>query len=177
MNVRYALVPSGVPLPSQWEPRYQGPTYVIAENRNVLPRAWLPRTIHFAPGNVTVRDISYASDIRNNGWIERETPGTESNGYGTVTTKTDGGRLKIHASMATPGWLFVSNAAWRGWIAESDGKRLTTAIANHAFLAIQLPAGERDITLKFRPQSFVIGAWVSFLAMIATAAVAWRFRE
>jgi hypothetical protein len=177
MNVRFAIVPGGVPLPSHWEPRYRGLTYTIAENRHVMSRAWLPRTLHFAPRDVTLRDMGLTRDLSANGWIERATPGTESNGYGTITSKTDGAQLKIHASMATPGWVFVSNAAWRGWIAKSNGKRLPMAIANHAFLAIQVPAGERDITLKFRPQSFVIGAWVSLLAVIGMAAAGWSFRS
>ncbi len=172
LNVRYALVPSGIPLPNDWEPRYRGDGYTVAENRNVMPRAWLPRTIHFAPRDVTVRDIGYASDLRTNGWIERATARTQSNGSGTITSRTDGGRLRIHASMAQPGWVFVSNAAWRGWIAESAGRELPISIANHAFLAFELPAGKHDVTLRFRPQSFVLGAWISLVTVIGLGALA-----
>ena len=166
MNTRFAVVPAGVPMAKGWSERYRGEAYTIAENADALPRAWMPRQIHFAKKEQTLTEMRYARDFAEEGWIERQRSSSHTNGRGTIAVRNDGSHLRIHASIASPGWVFVSNSAWRGWIAESAGRDLPLSIANHAFLAFTLPAGEHDVTLRFRPKSFVIGSIVSGLTLL-----------
>jgi uncharacterized membrane protein YfhO len=59
----------------------------------------------------------------------------------------------------------VSETAWRGWKAYSGGRRIPLRFANHAFLAMHLPAGRHSVELVYWPRSFVFGAIVSGLTV------------
>jgi uncharacterized membrane protein YfhO len=69
--------------------------------------------------------------------------------------------------MQSPGWIVVSETAWKGWRATSGRDPIKLHFADRAFLGMFLPAGDHDIVLSYRPKSVTTGAIVS----IATAFV------
>ena len=71
--------------------------------------------------------------------------------------------------MQRDGFIVISDAALPGWRAYLDGRRVKLLTANHAFLAVYVPAGEHRLRLQYLPQSFVVGRTISFatLALIA----------
>ena len=71
--------------------------------------------------------------------------------------------------MDADAFVVISQTAWDGWRAFVDGKRVALRRANHAFLAVWVPAGEHRVRLVYLPRSFVIGRGITFAALIFLA--------
>jgi hypothetical protein len=172
MNVRFALTPPHAKLPGGWILRASFPGYAVAENMRALARAFVPSRVHLGVGPAeSLRDIASARDFGDEAWIERGSRDTVTNGPGNVRVERDGTSLALHATMQGGGWVVASQAAWRGWRAIENGRDLRIRNADHAFIAFYLPQGEHHVTLFYRPQSFVLGAWISAATLIALAAI------
>lgn len=171
MNVRYALSVPNEPLPDGWRTLGRFDGYNVAENLRVLPRAFVPARVH---GGVTRSEaVDYVrgwTDFAGDAWIESGSRGVTDNGPGVVHVRTVGTRLDMNASMTNPGWIVVSQSAWRGWRATVDGVPTPVVPADAAFIAFHAPAGEHHIKLVFRPMSFEVGAMISASALLALAA-------
>ena len=62
-----------------------------------------------------------------------------------------------------------------GYEAQVDGTRLTPRAEAHHVLALSLPAGEHQVTVRYRgPLSFRVSAWVSLLALFLFCFAVWR---
>ncbi|HET7435091.1 MAG TPA: YfhO family protein, partial [Thermoanaerobaculia bacterium] len=179
MNVRFAVAPASYTPPEGWSRIGGYDAYAILLNHRVLPRAFIPRSVHL--GAFGVRDMMNARDFGEESWIVTNDPYlTKANGAGRISAiREQGARLSFHASMQSEGWIVISNAAWKAWRAESDGRRLPIRFANHAFIGIQLPPGEHDVALIYRPRMFVAGAAISGATALAlgVAFVSMRKRQ
>ena len=65
--------------------------------------------------------------------------------------------------------LIVSEPAWSGWRAYVDNLRVKELRANHAFLAVYVPAGTHSVRLRYLPQSFVVGRAITLLTLALVA--------
>lgn len=169
MNTRYAIIPPWMALPSWWTVRSTFPAYAIAENTRVIPRVFVPRAIKTDIGALdSLRDIGTIKDFQEQSVVEdRIAAGFRPNGPGTVTMNADHlGRLRLHVRMQRAGWVIVANTFWRGWHARSEGRRVKIHFANHAFIAVFVPAGEHEVRLVYRPRTFVIGRRISGLTAL-----------
>jgi 2-polyprenyl-3-methyl-5-hydroxy-6-metoxy-1,4-benzoquinol methylase len=135
----------------------------------------------------TLRQMGRETDFAKRAWIEPPpAPGTKPwndgetrNGRGTVAAERRGTGYRLRAEMDEPGWVVISETAWKGWQATAGGRALPLGIANHAFLALELPAGLHTVDLAYRPRGFLIGRWITglTLGLLAVAAFAgWRRR-
>jgi hypothetical protein len=164
MNVRFALALPDSVVPPSWKliGRYSG--YQLLENSRVLPRAFVPRVVHTGTNDV-IRDMAACRDFGAEAWIETPGPTADgANGSGFVRVRVDGSRLLMHASMQSPGWIVVSETAWKGWRAAIGRNRIKIHFADRAFLGMYVPAGEHDIVLSYRPKAVTNGAIVSIAA-------------
>ncbi len=181
LNVRFALAPAGGELPAGWqEVAREGRTRLV-ENRRVLARAHLPPTVRIGSDPVRLgAELAAATRFGQRAWIEpwapgaRREPRTAGNGRGELRIRREGLGYHLTARISAPSWITVSVPAWRGWRAVSGGRELPLAFANHAYLGIQVPAGDSEIALRYRPRSFEIGLALS-AASLATlvALLAW----
>jgi hypothetical protein len=140
----------------------------VTENRNALPRAFVPPVIRYErDGESVLRGMGEATDFARRAWIESTAyePHDSSNGPGTITTRRVGLGLQLDASMEREGWVVISETAWPGWRASVDGRPIPTYFANHAFLGIHVPAGRHRIRLVYRPESFTRGRAISLIAL------------
>ncbi|MFN2228153.1 MAG: YfhO family protein [Anaerolineae bacterium] len=71
----------------------------------------------------------------------------------------------IRAVLPEPGYLVLADTAYPGWEAYVDGRRVEILMANVAFRALDLEAGEHEVRFVYRPRSFSIGVVVSSLAL------------
>lgn len=176
MNVRYAFTLRGAPLPPGWRPIGAEGGYAIAENTRVLPRAFIPRTVHC--GFHDVEALAGARDFAEESWLRGDCETTSvANPRGTVrTTRRGAGHLVLDVNAAGPAWVIVSESAWRGWKAfDAEGNAIPLRRANHAFLAFRATSGRYE--LVYRPRAFVLGAALSGLtlfALILIRIVRWR---
>jgi hypothetical protein len=165
MNVRFALALPDSPIPPSWRLIGRYPGYALLENSRALPRAFIPRVVHTGMDNV-IRDMRACSDFGAEAWVELPGPTMDvANGTGSVRVRADGSRLLLHASMQSPGWIVVSETAWKGWRATINGNPIKLHFADRAFLGMFVPAGDHDIVLSYRPKAVMNGAITS----IATA--------
>lgn len=79
----------------------------------------------------------------------------------------------IVARSATPAYLVFSEKWFPGWRASVDGQPAEIQIANFAFRAVYIPAGEHTVTMQFVPTSTPIGIAIMLLtvALLAGAAI------
>jgi hypothetical protein len=142
----------------------------IVENSYALPRAFAPRIVHVGKNEGSLDRMAVCRDFAAEGWVaSNEAPYTRVNGTGDIAVRRDGSRLKIHAAMREPGWIIVSEPAWKGWRATRARVPLRLHVADHAFLSMYLPAGDSDIVLRYLPGGFVYGALISALALLSSA--------
>lgn len=81
-------------------------------------------------------------------------------------------RLTVHS--AQPGYLVIGDLWYPGWTARVDGARTPILRAYTALRAIQIPEGEHEVSLRYEPLSFRIGAGITLLALLAL--LAWSLR-
>ena len=173
MNVRYALARKGSSLPPSWTLLSRLDGYDIAENTRVLPRAFVPATVHAGVTRAEAfRDVELCDDFAKEAWIEGGERGTRGNGPGTLTTRAVGSKIDIRASMANDGWVVLSESAWDGWHAAIDGNPTAVRIADATFLGVYVPKGEHHLRLVYQPKSFAIGGAISALTGLLLLAFA-----
>jgi len=169
LNVRYAITWDRDPPPDGWREVSRQRGSMLLENTRVLDRAFVPRSVRL--GGDALAEMAKATDFSERAWIESAKENYErENGPGTLTIRNARLGYVIDADMQRDGWIVTSIAAWPGWRAYVDGKRLKTQIANHAFLAVHVPQGRHHVVLKYWPRSFVIGRAITFWTAAALAA-------
>ena len=176
LNVRFAIVPGGDPIPQGWREVTTDHGSRLIENLHVLPRAFVPRSIRAGVLN-DIEDMGAATDFAEQAWIDL--PGTARdvpNGPGTVAIRPRRLGVDLDAVMEHDGYIVLSEAAWRGWRAYVDDKPSNVVRANHAFIGVFVPKGHHAVRVTFLPQSFVIGRMITLItiALLITAALARR---
>ncbi|QPJ61164.1 MAG: YfhO family protein [Candidatus Nitronauta litoralis] len=67
-------------------------------------------------------------------------------------------------------FLVLSDSYYPGWEAFIDDRPVTIYRANQAFRAIVIPPGKHEVEFRYRPKSFLYGAWISGVSLIAGVA-------
>jgi membrane protein YfhO len=169
MNVRYALLDVSDPIPAGWrDVTYDIYTRLI-ENGRALPRAFVPHRVRLGIAN-EVEEMARESDFAERAWIDAgRQPEEQINGTGTVVAMRAKNGLTLDAKMDNDAFVVISQTAWNGWRAYVDGRRVALRRANHAFLAVWVPAGGHRVRLVYLPRAFVIGRDITFAALIFLA--------
>lgn len=89
---------------------------------------------------------------------------SESADYRRPTADT----VVVKAKLACKGMVVVSDTFFPGWKAEVDGQAADILEVNAAMRGVVVPAGEHTLTMRYRPNSVYLGA---FLTVIGLAAV------
>jgi len=82
-----------------------------------------------------------------------------------VQTEWTPNELRYHVSAAAPTELVVNQNYFPGWRLE---RGVGEVASRGGLLAVGLPAGSQDITLRFRPEHLAVGVSVLALGVIAT---------
>jgi hypothetical protein len=162
MNVRYSMQDVSTPIPPGWRDVKTDIYTRLIENEHVLPRAFVPAHVILGSQH-ELEEMSKETDFAQRAWIASPESGDHENGPGRVSTSDS---LNFTARMERDGFVVISQAALSGWRAYLDGRRVKLLGANHAFLAVFVPAGEHRLRLTFLPKSFVIGRAVTFATLL-----------
>lgn len=81
-------------------------------------------------------------------------------------------RIECEVTAAQPAALVIAQAHYPAWQARVDGTPATLWHANHAFQALQIPAGTTRVTLTYEDRGYTAGKWLAFLAL-AGCGVGW----
>ena len=175
MNVRFAVQADSLPVPPGWDLVGRGSGAMVLENRNAMERIFVPARVAVTGGSTEeiVDRMAHVRDFRTIAWItSRDAPGERPNGPGRIRLRSRrlGGEYQFDAEMQGEGYVVVSDAAWKGWQAYVDGKRVPLSRANAAFIAVRVPAGSHAVRLVYWPSSFVRGRAISAVTLLLFAA-------
>jgi hypothetical protein len=85
-----------------------------------------------------------------------------------VLERSDGlVRLRVDADAATT--VVVGQEVYPGWKAEVDGAPADIRAANILFQSVRVPGGRHELTLRYTPQSFLLGGLLTLLGLVAIA--------
>ncbi len=87
------------------------------------------------------------------------------------------GSIRLQTTATRPALLVVAESLAPGWRAMLDGQPVPIWRANYLSQGVVVPAGTHTVELHYMPDSFVIGATVSGLALLAWLALALAARR
>jgi hypothetical protein len=82
-------------------------------------------------------------------------------------------RVRLETEADVPSLVVFAQSYYHPWKAHIDGLPTRLWRANHAFQAVEVPAGRHSVTLIYRDDTFLIGAAITGLTVIGCAAW-WR---
>ncbi|HEX3798253.1 MAG TPA: hypothetical protein VH413_06080 [Verrucomicrobiae bacterium] len=81
-------------------------------------------------------------------------------------------RLDFKVTADAPAMVVIAQSFYHPWRAYVDGARVTLWEANHAFQALEIPAGAHEVKLIYRDRALELGALIS-LVSFALASCVW----
>lgn len=82
---------------------------------------------------------------------------------------------RINLPPGSVGWLMVSEAWDAGWRAEVDGRPMPVLRGDGGLMAVPLgPAGAREVLLRYRPRSVLLGLAITLAGLMGVLAVLWQ---
>jgi hypothetical protein len=153
LNVRYALVRAGTPLPDNWRLALNAPGGInVYENRCAVPRAWLAhnstvstdrsadvqklqaRCVPGAPLELMTHPVLAGDGAR--ALVSASTPQGEA-----VVTAYSPNQVNVAVASEADAYVILSETFYPGWRATVDGVPAPIARANLLFRAVPVPAG------------------------------------
>lgn len=86
-------------------------------------------------------------------------------------------RLRIEVEASEPALVVIAQPFYHNWQANLDGRSASLLRANHAFQALEVPAGRHEATIKYQDRAFYFGAGVSLVAAVACMFLWFRERK
>lgn len=80
--------------------------------------------------------------------------------------------LRVEVEAGGDGWLVVADSLQHGWVARVDGATAPLVEAEHAGVAVPVPAGRHEVTLRYEPPGRDVGLLASATAWLSVAALA-----
>ncbi len=185
LAARYAVLLAGTPsatstipaLGSGYTTVYRDGEVEVLERDDVLPRAWL---VHEArqvrPGEAIEQLSAGKSDPRRVALLEvsppvlsrPRNPADDS----TRITSYAPDHLVVRTDAEAPGLLMLGEVYYPAWKAYVDGRSVPLYLANHAFRAVQVPAGTHTVELRYESSTLRLGLAISGAAYALLAGLA-----
>jgi hypothetical protein len=145
--------------PPDLKPIIAGDDYWVWENREALPRAFIPERVEAAPDRVALLQLlaSPTFDPRAIAYVEGP-PALPSGCRGTVQLVEEvPTHLTLKVDMQTDGLVVLADQWYPGWEATLDGRPVPVLRVNHALRGVLLPPGQGVLEFHYHPQSFTRG--------------------
>jgi hypothetical protein len=172
LNVRYTIRPASAADPA---PVYFDGTWKVFENPAAFPRAWVVHQAVVVPSHKAA-------------FSQLDQPGVDLHQVAVVETQSVPGmqpaaaadavdfrsyeadRIAVDVNAASAGMLVLSEMYYPGWSAKVNGKAATIYRVDGALRGIPVAAGANHVELTYAPNSFRLGAALSFTTVIAVFA-------
>ncbi|MBI3877164.1 MAG: YfhO family protein [Verrucomicrobia bacterium] len=93
-----------------------------------------------------------------------------------VKTSFSTRRVELEVEAAEPALLVIAQCWYPSWRAEVDDKPTKLWRANHAFQALEVPAGAKRVVLEYRERWFGFGVGITLATLLACATIWFRSR-
>ncbi|MCW2544072.1 MAG: rane protein of unknown function, partial [Frankiales bacterium] len=104
-------------------------------------------------------------------------PVSAHGGTAAVTVDKDGpDAVAMSVTARAPGYVVVADGLQTAWRATVDGKPVTMLPADHALVAVPVPAGEHDVRLSYQPDGVGKGSVLSVVGLLAAVGLAFSSR-
>lgn len=174
-------------VPPPWQPLGRDGVLHLYANPRAMPRARLVGAVRRAAGREEALRLLATGgvDLRSEAVVEADGPvlgalgdsGTPAlDGATAAIVATAPERVDVAVRSPRPAVLVTSDVAYPGWDVSVDGRAATMLVANGAFRAVEVPAGEHRVAFAFVPRSFRAGLAVSALAALLLLAAGLRER-
>jgi hypothetical protein len=120
---------------------------------------------NFAPEQVVYLPISVSNDVT------VTSAGTARLKSQEVTSH----KVSVDVSASAPSLVVIAQAHYPRWKAFVDGQPAELLRANHAFQAVQVPAGEHRVVVIYQDKPFQIGALLSLVSLAGVGFGSVRF--
>ena len=163
LNVKYISAGQQLPFPGL-EQVYAGNNNYVYENTDVLPKAFFVDSVvtaespldavqHMEPGSGF--NPAEAAIVETDEQLR-----ASANANASVQISSyDANSITLTTSAQNPGFLVLSEIYYpAGWKATLDGEPTQIYKTNFVLRGFQIPAGEHTLSLRFEPQSSVLGA-------------------
>ena len=110
---------------------------------------------NFAPERIVYLPESASNEVRV----------TSSGGARIRSREVTSHKVSAEVSASAPALVVIAQAHYPGWKAFVDGRPVELLRANHAFQAVQVPAGNHRVDVVYRDKPFQIGAVLSLLSL------------
>jgi len=141
----------------------------VYENTSYWPRA------AFVPGAVPVSDGRTSFELLGELDLKRKVPieglRYAINGKGfwrPASVKRIGNGLRIWCEAESAGYLVITEMWYPGWKATVDGRPATVLRVGGSFCAVQVQPGSHEVVLKYKPDSYSEGLFLSCIGVALT---------
>jgi len=178
MNVAYEIEPAA---PGH-EVIYGGASREVrlVKRESALPRAYVVGRVEVVPDPAlrASRLVDASFDPRGavileaapgEGWMAE---GEKELEWSVENVSYELNSVSMDVSLDGYGMVVVSDTYFPGWVAEVDGNAAEVYRANVAFRAVALEPGEHKVEMRYEPESFRVGLWISCLTVVALVLIA-----
>lgn len=92
-----------------------------------------------------------------------------------LSTRWSTGSVLIEVEAEAPAWVVLAQTYYHPWKAFIGERELPIRRANHAFQAVEIPAGRHTIQLRYVDNAFQLGVVLSLAGLLLCTSLWWRF--
>jgi hypothetical protein len=177
LNVRYLVLRTPPPAPGDFPLVVHQDDYWVVENRDALPRAFVPRSVRVVDSDREALAIMQSPHFDPRETVLMSTnPKVGDAAKGTVAIRYETPtRASLDVDLGTDGIVVISDLWDPGWRAELDGVGCPLHRVDTALRGLRVPSGKHRIELTYDPPSvrfgFQIAAAGGFLLLLWSAAI------
>jgi hypothetical protein len=160
-------------VPLQRRSQDEGDSYVVFENSNAMPRA-------FVVGQTQVWDkqsdpAKALADLRPREEVlmsvEFLPPGRRAEFAEARVVEHTPNRVVVEADLPAVGYLVLTDTWYPGWTATANGQPTSVIPANVAFRAVPLSAGQHRVVFQYEPRGFGFAATITIVSWLIVGAI------
>ncbi|MBI1872341.1 MAG: YfhO family protein [Acidobacteria bacterium] len=151
----------------------------IWENPAAMPRAFFVPRVRVAGTTAEALDLLASTDLKREAVVtsgQRDLIpwGSSTNAEVRVAiTEMTATKVKVLVGQARKGLLVVTDTYYPGWVAVVDGASRPMYETDGAFRGVPLEAGDREVSLEYRPRTLATGLWLCGVTILCCMAP-WR---
>ncbi len=132
-----------------------------------LPRAYFARSVEAVSGDAQSKQRLATLDPEHTTLLNSASPVSVDPSAVVLATSPAEQQITVRYRAAAPALLRIAIPYFPGWTASIDGVNQPLHRADHAFLGVVVPAGEKEVLVQYHSTHFALGLTLSAVALAA----------